>query len=251
VLLGGNRPQYAGRMPNLRSSVLPIALLLLSLVGCQSTAPAPKEPEWTFALLVTGPNPPASDAERQKIMAGHMANIGKLVEEKKLVVAGPFGNEKHDPKLRGVFVFDTSDVAAARAWGETDPAISSGAMALEIAPFATEANLRRAVELHQAREAEAKSAGTKLEMKDTIRAYVLVFAHDAEAAREGLADARAERKVVFEGRLDGSERAQWLAVLDAADVAEGEKLLGDARAKLGKHELASWWASKDLARLDE
>ena len=67
--------------------------------------------------------------ERQKIQGAHMANIGKMAEIGKLVVAGPFfGNED----LRGLYIFDVQSIDEARALTETDPAIQAGVLKMDL-----------------------------------------------------------------------------------------------------------------------
>lgn len=46
--------------------------------------------KYVFCLLKSGTNTTASKEETKKLFEGHMANIGKLAKEGKLVVAGPF-----------------------------------------------------------------------------------------------------------------------------------------------------------------
>lgn len=68
-------------------------------------------------------------AELQK---AHLANIHRLAETKKLVVAGPFGG---DGPLRGIFVFKVASIEEARALAETDPAVQAGRLAIEMHPW--------------------------------------------------------------------------------------------------------------------
>ena len=51
---------------------------------------------------------------------------------KKLVVAGPFGD---DTALRGVFVFKVASIDEARALAETDPAVQAGRLVIEMHPW--------------------------------------------------------------------------------------------------------------------
>ena len=61
-----------------------------------------------------------------------MDNINRLAETKKLVVAGPFGD---NGTLRGIFVFKVASLAEAQALAETDPAVKAGRLALDIHPW--------------------------------------------------------------------------------------------------------------------
>lgn len=76
----------------------------------------------------TAEKTPAS-AEIQK---AHLANIEKLAEMKKLVVAGPFGD---NGTLRGIFVFKVGSIEEARSLAATDPAVQAGRLALRIHPW--------------------------------------------------------------------------------------------------------------------
>jgi uncharacterized protein YciI len=68
----------------------------------------------------------------EEIQKGHMANINKLAEMKKLVAAGPFGD---DGRLRGIFVFRVASLEEAKALTATDPAVQAGRLAMEIHPW--------------------------------------------------------------------------------------------------------------------
>lgn len=67
--------------------------------------------------------------QRSEIQAGHMANIGRMAEIGKLIVAGPFfGNDE----LRGIYIFDVQTVEEAKALTETDPAIQAGVLKMDL-----------------------------------------------------------------------------------------------------------------------
>lgn len=90
---------------------------------------------YIFCILKTGPKD-AEITDKQKrgeIFAGHMANIKRLADESKLVLAGPFGG--NDRSYRGLFIFNVATVEDAQKLVETDPVIKSGIMVAELTPW--------------------------------------------------------------------------------------------------------------------
>jgi len=86
-----------------------------------------------LALLVRGAKwTPEVTPATQEIQKGHMANIYRLAQMKKLVVAGPFGD---NGQLRGIFVFRVASIDEARALTETDPAVQAGRLAIDLHPW--------------------------------------------------------------------------------------------------------------------
>ena len=86
-----------------------------------------------LAFLVRGDKwTPDKTPETEAIQKAHLANINRLAEMKKLVVAGPFGD---DGALRGIFVFRVGSIDEARELAATDPAVKAGRLALQIHPW--------------------------------------------------------------------------------------------------------------------
>lgn len=86
-----------------------------------------------LAFLVRGDKwTPERTPQTEAIQKGHMANIQRLAEMKKLVVAGPFGD---NGTLRGIFVFRVNSIEEAREMAATDPAVQAGRLALQIHPW--------------------------------------------------------------------------------------------------------------------
>lgn len=75
---------------------------------------------------------PEKTPATQEIQKAHLANINRLAEMKKLVVAGPFGD---DTNLRGIFVFRVASIDEAKALAETDPAVQAGRLAIDMHPW--------------------------------------------------------------------------------------------------------------------
>jgi len=86
-----------------------------------------------FAFLTRGAKwTPEKTPATEEIQKGHMANINRLAQMKKLIAAGPFGD---DGQLRGIFVFRVGSLDEARALTATDPAVQAGRLAVDIHPW--------------------------------------------------------------------------------------------------------------------
>ena len=85
---------------------------------------------YIFGLLLHGPNWTAEQTDQsRRIQAGHMANINRLAELGKLVLAGPFfdGGEK-----AGVFIFKVDSIEEAKGLTDSDPAVIAGRLKIEL-----------------------------------------------------------------------------------------------------------------------
>ena len=103
---------------------------------------------YVLCILKTGPKDAAVQGkERDDIFAGHMANIGRLVEEGKLAVAGPFG--KNDKNYRGLYVFNVTTVEEAEKLVISDPAVKSGVLVAEMTPWYASASLMATPDIHK------------------------------------------------------------------------------------------------------
>jgi uncharacterized protein YciI len=80
---------------------------------------------YVLCILKTGPRDAAITGKaREEIFAGHFANIGRLADEGKLAVAGPFG--KNDKAYRGLYIFNVATIEEAEKLVLLDPAVKAG-----------------------------------------------------------------------------------------------------------------------------
>ncbi len=86
--------------------------------------------QYILVILKTGENKTASKEESNEAFRGHMENIGRLVKEGKLIVAGPLG--KNDQTYRGIFIFDVPTIEEARTLVATDPALNAKLLAADL-----------------------------------------------------------------------------------------------------------------------
>lgn len=84
---------------------------------------------YVFVLLKTGPKRMPDGPARNEMFQGHFANMTRLAKEGLLVYAGPLDGVGG---LRGLFIFATADVDAARKAVDTDPVIVNGEMVAEL-----------------------------------------------------------------------------------------------------------------------
>lgn len=229
-------------MPFRRRSIA--ALLPLCLAACQSAPGSAPRLELTLVLLKTGPRAqPLSDAESKQVFGGHFGNMQKLARERQLLLAGPYGAQKSDPRLRGLFVLDTADPVRARQLAETDPGFQAGVFALEYHTLSTAAPLRAVLAAELADQEAARAAGRTLSPGDGCRNYVLLTVEDGAAAQRELAG---HPSVLWLAQLDGTRA---LVLLDAVDRVAAQALVQPLLQQLGAIRLDEWFASGHLADL--
>ncbi len=89
---------------------------------------------YVLCILKTGPkDAEVVGKERQDVFAGHFANIGRLADDGKLAVAGPFG--KNDKSYRGLYIFNVATVEEAEKLVVLDPAVKAGVFVYELTPW--------------------------------------------------------------------------------------------------------------------
>lgn len=104
--------------------------------------------QYVLCILKTGPkDAEIKGDERKAVFAGHFANIGRLAEEGKLVVAGPFG--KNDKAYRGLYIFNVATVEEAEKLVILDPAVKAGVFVYELTPWYGSAAMMLVTETHK------------------------------------------------------------------------------------------------------
>jgi uncharacterized protein YciI len=81
---------------------------------------------------------PGETPESRKLQEEHMANIRRMGEAGKLVIAGPFMDSGD---LRGLYVFRVATPEEAKALVESDPAVKAGRLRFELHPWFAAKNI--------------------------------------------------------------------------------------------------------------
>ena len=101
---------------------------------------------YILVILKTGPHKMPQGTERDAMFEGHFANMKRLSDEGKLVLAGPFDGADG---WRGLFIFATSDMDEARKLVATDPVVVKGEMTPEFHKYYGSAALTLVVADHK------------------------------------------------------------------------------------------------------
>ncbi len=102
--------------------------------------------KYVMAFLKVGPTKLTDSTARKELLMAHLKNIGKLANEGKLIIAGPFMD---DQPIRGIYIFNVSTIEEAKKLTETDPAIKAGTLEMELHPWYGSAALIETVKIHK------------------------------------------------------------------------------------------------------
>ncbi len=101
--------------------------------------------QYVLVILKTGPTPVTDPEARKAMFAGHFANMKRLSDEGKLVLAGPLDGVDG---WRGLFVYAVTEIDEARQLTATDPVIIEGEMVAEYHQWYGSAGVMMLPEIH-------------------------------------------------------------------------------------------------------
>ena len=101
---------------------------------------------YVLVVLKSGPTRVPDGPERDEMFRGHFANMKRLAEQGKLVLAGPFDGVDG---WRGLFVFAVKDIDEAKQLASTDPVLLKGEMVAEYHRYYGSAALMLVRETHE------------------------------------------------------------------------------------------------------
>lgn len=103
---------------------------------------------YVLCILKTGPrDAEVKGDERQQIFSGHFANIGRLSDEGKLAIAGPFGDNQKS--FRGLYIFNVPTIEEAEKLVMLDPGVKAGIFVPDLTLWYGSAALMTVPETHK------------------------------------------------------------------------------------------------------
>lgn len=100
---------------------------------------------YVFVMLRTGPAEITDEAERNRLFAGHFANMRTMAEAGKLVLAGPLSNGTDE---RGLFILNVESIEEAKALLQDDPTIAAGIFKVDYINYYGSAALMKINDIH-------------------------------------------------------------------------------------------------------
>ena len=100
---------------------------------------------YVLAFLKKGPNRDQDSITAAQLQKAHLENIMKMAEEGTLVLAGPFMD---DGDIRGIYIFNVATVDEAKRLTESDPAIQTGRLVMELHPWYGSAAVKEINTIH-------------------------------------------------------------------------------------------------------
>lgn len=199
--------------------------------------------DYVFVFIRTGPLRTPTPEQSREAMQGHFANMQRLADEGKLLIAGPYADPRPTPDHRGIFVMDETEVAKGLELANTDPAAEMGVFVMTAHRFTTDRPLTDLPRLEKEDEAR-RLADPNVPDEWQGRRYVLATAPYSDAL---LAAAQKTEGVLIAGRLHGAGEGggdQVLVWVDAEKVEEAEGELPE-----GDWGVWGWYGSGMVAKM--
>ena len=113
---------------------------------------------YVLVILKSGPTRVPEGDKRKQMFAGHFANMDRLAKAGKLVLAGPFSEDKDG--WRGLFLFAVADIDEAKELTRSDPVIVNGEMVAEYHRWYGSAAAMIIPEVHEKVKSPSKPSGS-------------------------------------------------------------------------------------------
>ena len=88
--------------------------------------------QYFMVFLKRGPNRDQTKAETDSLQTLHMAHLTRMYEEGYADISGPFGD---DGALRGITIYNVSNLKIADSLAHLDPMVKAGRLMIEVKPW--------------------------------------------------------------------------------------------------------------------
>lgn len=107
--------------------------LLLALLAAAAPASAPPKMEKFYVVFLKRPaNAPAmEEAAKEELQKKHIAHLRAMYEAGKLLIAGPFDEQK-DESMRGMCLYRVETAGEAQRLAEEDPSVKAKRLEVEV-----------------------------------------------------------------------------------------------------------------------
>jgi uncharacterized protein YciI len=223
---------------------------LCLLVACAASpsdrADAFSVTDFALVLLLEGD---AAGVSNEELSQQHFAFIEAIASERRLLLAGAFGPERHRADLRGVFLIDESDPRVAGELTAQDPATVAGVYRQEVIPITTLDVVRQLPEAEKRRQERRLARGENPRQPD-IQGYTVLMAPDGtRAAKEVFSSPAIGEVVVLMARMGAPREDELFAILDVPTAAEARARLKVANTGALTVHVSEWYGSPALAEL--
>ena len=227
--------------------ILGLFALISSCASSEGAAAQKFNPTgFSLVYLLAGDNQGASSEE---LSQEHFAFMKGLAADGKLLLAGPFGPDKHHEDLSGIFLIDEADPEKARELAGEDPPTKLGVFRQEVVPLTTLDVIRYLPAVEKLRVERRLAAGESTDQPD-VRAYTILTAPDGpRAAEEVFSNPAIGDVVVLMARMGSPREDELFAILDVPSAEEARARLRVANPDGLEIHVSDWYSSPALAEL--
>lgn len=211
---------------------LRFTIIVIFLIAFGSVRAADSS-SYFFVFLNANPNRPTIEKDSlNRLQAGHLANITRLYNEGKLVVAGPFG----DSLAGGVFILKSGSLETATAMLDSDPAISAGRYVLELFPLRIRSGsfCPAPDENAMAKYPFARLAIDNIMSKEHRALHEQYYSNLAQS-----------KKILFHGNL-GDSTSVVVFVQDDKLASASSLVMGDPAVSQMRPTMRVWWNARGV-----
>ena len=128
------KPTQANHLPDENHVLLPYPDSLFETFEMPNDEVIYVMKKYFVAFLKEGPNRDQNKDEADKIQAAHRAHLGKLADEKRACMIGPFGQDA-ETDIQGIIIFSVPTKEEAERLAAMDPAVQAGRLVIEVHPW--------------------------------------------------------------------------------------------------------------------